>query len=241
MNGVSSALVIVSMIIFLGCEDKETKAQNEYLQQQIAVQEEEKRLAIEAQKEKDEAEKRVLQDNIDKQTELIQETQDKIDQQLEKDRLKEIAENEPVSISSISIKNFTQYGSELESKSLRVFKENEVKYIGWSADYTSNIVKAGGKTNGKLYVKYIKKDTESDSWSVFNSQSSFTKADGTYNEYSSEQTITDNGSENGTWSGSLGTTSGYDFGVGKWKIELYWDKNSEGKAIYLYGEYFEVY
>lgn len=165
--------------------------------------------------------------------------QKQIDEQARLREQEKLAENEPVTISNFKIENCTKQGTLLSTGS--VYRQEDVKYIRWTADYVDNVVKAGGKTYGTLYVKYMKKDKYSDSWEILDYQGDFTEITNSYSGYTRKYNMVDDGAETGTWSESLGSETGYDYERGKWKIELYWDKNNEGKAIYLGGDYFEIY
>lgn len=87
----------------------------------------------------------------------------------------------------------------------------------------------------------IKNEGNSNLWSTFDYYGSFTEITNETNYYTRSYNMVDDGTEEGTWSFGIGSEEGYDFERGKWKIELYWDRNNEGKAIYLGGEYFEIY
>ncbi|MCZ2394612.1 MAG: hypothetical protein LC105_12195 [Chitinophagales bacterium] len=181
---------------------------------------------------------------IEEQNRILREQQEQLQQQLdEQKRQKELeleAENNPVVISNFRIENCTRQGTVLNSGGL--YDRNDVKFIRWSVDYIDNVVKAGGKTYGTLYAKYMKKnDYAANSWSTFDYQGSFTEISNTTNGYTRSYNMVDDGAEDGTWSYGIGSEEGFDFDRGKWKIELYWDRNNEGKAIYLGGEYFEIY
>jgi hypothetical protein len=180
---------------------------------------------------------------LDKQNKILLEQQtqlqNQIDEQEKQKQQEKLAENEPVTISNFKIENCTKQGTVLNTGNL--YKREDVRYIKWSADYTDNVVKAGGKTYGTLYAKYMKKSKYGDSWETFDYQGEFSEISNSYNEYTRKYNMVDDGAETGIWSESLGTETGYDFDIGKWKIELYWDKNNEGKAIFLGGDYFEIY
>jgi len=196
------------------------------------------------------AKERLEQENAklresEEQARILQENQAKLEEQLKQQEearnLDKLAENEPISISTIVIKNITKQGTVLSTETERVFKRDQVRFIAWYTDYTDNVVKAGGKTYGILYVKYMKKNDDDVSWTTFNYQDSFYQIDGNSSGYSQKINMVDDGKEYGSWSSSLGSETGYNFEVGKWKIELYWDQNDKGKAIYLGGNYFEIY
>lgn len=180
---------------------------------------------------------------LEEKNQILADQQAQLQQQIEEQaRLREqekLAENEPVTIFNFKIENCTKQGTVLNTGN--VYKREEVRYIQWTADYVDNVVKAGGKTYGTLYVKYMKKDKYSDSWETLDYQGSFSEITNSYNIYTRKYNMVDDGAETGTWSESLGSEAGYDYDRGKWKIELYWDKNNEGKAIYLGGDYFEIY
>ena len=73
-----------------------------------------------------------------------------------------------ITIFNFKIENCTKQGTVLNTGN--VYKREEVRYIQWTADYVDNVVKAGGKTYGTLYVKYMKKDKYSDSWETLDYQ-----------------------------------------------------------------------
>lgn len=156
--------------------------------------------------------------------------QEQLDAQKAQDDLEKLAENTPVSTSNLTINNCTRQGTILNSGGL--YKREDVKYITWSVDYVDNVVKAGGKTYGTLYAKYMLKDKyDNNSWSTFDYQGSFTEITSNSNGYTRKYNMVDDGAESGTWTNGIGSESGYDFDRGKWKIELYWDRNNEGRAI----------
>lgn len=230
MNGVSSALVIVSMVLFLGCEDKQTEAEKEYLQRQI---EEEKKAKEDAQKKLQIAEKETNETIKIAKDAIAYTQQDMEDQKIEQEALRRTAEEKPVSISSINISNITPNGTELESKSktASAFNKYDVKYIRWSVDYTNNVAIAKMKANGKLYVQFIDKNGF-----ILNGQGYFYNNNGDYVDYTEVKEILDNDTENGTWSGNLGSESGGDFETGMWKVRFYWDNNNKGKTTTYLGE-----
>lgn len=221
-------LFFLALFFFwVSCQEKVAVNEEQLLTENASLEQENQRL-----KESEEKAKALQESQL--------RLQEQLDQQAQEKELERLAQNEPVTVSEIRIYNVTKQGTVLSSDS--AFKEDDVRYIKWEADYTDNVVKSGSKTYGTLYVKYIKKDDNySNSWSILDHQGSFTEIDGSSNGYTRKFNMTDDGAEYGTWNGSLGSESGYDYDIGKWKIELYWDQNSVGKAIYLGGKYFEVY
>lgn len=166
--------------------------------------------------------------------------QEQVEEQSLQKELEQKAKNEPVSISGLTISNVTKQGTTLSTNS--PYKKWDVRYIKWECNYEDYVVKAGGKSYGDLYVKYMhKNDGYENSWRVFNSQGSFNEINGNSNYYTRKYNMVDDGKEYGSWEGRLGSESGGDFEVGKWKIEIYWDKDHQNKAIYLGGAYFEIY
>jgi len=185
MNGVSSALVIVSMVLFLGCEDKKMKD----LQQQIDVQEEElnatKTELNQTRVDANNSVENAKQDIEDVQAEAEARAKEEAEKQ---EALRQKAEETPISIPNIHIANVTENGTKLKSdgESSAVFSKYDVKYIQWSVDYTNNVAIAKMKANGKLYVQFIDKDGY-----IFNGQSYFYNSDEDYVEYTQVKEISD--------------------------------------------------
>lgn len=174
----------------------------------------------------------------------IEETRQQAEEDAEmirrKEELRQRAENEPIAVTNVKVSNVAKHGSVLSSEG--PFEKWSIRYIKWECDYEDYVVQAGGKSYGNLYVKYMRKDDYGEnSWTVLNAAGYFQLRDGRTETYSQKFTIADNRSESGSWSNSLGSSEGGSFDRGKWKIELFWDKDNDDKAIYLGGTYFEVY
>lgn len=231
MNFKSSYLIsLLLCLIFVGCESSETKRlreENEKIKNEILQQkaEAEQKFAQQAQE---------LEDN---QKELAL----RLKEQDEQRELEKLAEDEPQTMSNLQIRNETAQGTILTSNNQNLFEANTVRYIGWKADFTDNAVKAGKKAFGKIYARYLRKNQYSDSWTVFEQQNTFTKRDGTVYGYTRKFNMVYDGREYYSFGSKLGSPSGGDFDIGKWKIELFWEIEETGKSYYLGGEYFEIY
>jgi hypothetical protein len=164
-----------------------------------------------------------------------------IQEQQEQRDLEKLADDEPQSMSNLKIRNETQQGTILQSNAENLFEADKVRYIGWNADFTDNAVKAGKKTYGKIYARYLRKNSYSDSWTVFEQQNTFEKRDGTIYGYTRKYNMIHDGREHYNFGSKLGSPAGDDFDVGKWKIELFWEIEETGKSYYLGGQYFEIY
>jgi Skp family chaperone for outer membrane proteins len=235
MNGVSSALLIVSMVLFLGCEDKETKAENYDLRvenQNLKNQNDElNQTAVDANNSVANAEQAIEDARVEAEALAKAEAE-------KQEALRQKAEETPMQISNIHIANVTENGTELKSdgESSAVFSKYDVNYIQWSVDYTNNVAIAKMKANGKLYIQFIDKNGY-----ISSQQGYFYNSDGDYVDYTTVKEISDNDIENGTWSGTLGSESSGAFERGKWIVRFYWDNNNKGKATtYLGEESFEI-
>lgn len=228
-------LLLLTVIVFLSSCDNRRRERDEYANsvEKLGQQLDSTNSIIERQREEQEKLAKELKESKEQAEAEAQAVR-------EKEELRQKAENEPIVISNLRVSNVTQHGSVLSTDG--PFDKWDVKYINWSCDYEDFVVKSGGKTYGSLYVKYmIKDDYGENSWTVFNVQGYFYTRDGRSNAYTCKYSMVDDGKEQGSWSNSLGSTSGGDFERGQWKIELFWDKDNEDKAIYLGGAYFEIY
>ncbi|ATV28155.1 hypothetical protein CTM63_02810 [Prevotella intermedia] len=175
-----------------------------------------------------------------KMAQKLEETRQQAEAVRRKDELRQKAENEPIVISNLKVSNVTKHGSVLSSGG--PFEKWSIRYIRWECDYEDFVVQSGGKTYGDLYVKYMRKDDfRENSWTVFSAAGYFYMRDGESDTYTQKLSMIDDGKESGSWSYSFGSSDGSAFDRGKWKIELFWDKEHANKAIYLGGIYFEVY
>lgn len=228
MNGVSSALVIVSMVLFLGCDNKSDKVaelEGELNDTKTELNDTKTEL-VDANNSVANAEQAIEDARVEAEARAKEEAE-------KQEALRQTAEEKPVSISNIHIANVTENGTELKSdgESSAVFSKYDVNYIQWSVDYTNNVAIAKMKANGKLYIQFIDKNGY-----ISSQQGYFYNSDGDYVDYTTVKEISDNDIENGTWSGTLGSESSGAFERGKWIVRFYWDNNNKGKATTYLGE-----
>jgi regulator of replication initiation timing len=155
------------------------------------------------------------------------------------------AEESPLEYSDAGIKitNTTKNGTEINASG--PFKSSEARYINVSIAFTNNMAKIQKKLYGKLYIRYIyptsKNTTEVNEDKAMGGSCCFYTRTGNSFTYSFDEEI-DSGSEMKFFSRGWGNENGLAyFIVGKYRVEFWFDKDNEKKAIKIAQTEFEIY
>ena len=103
----------------------------------VRLREENEKMRLEMERKKQETDSTLAE-----QSKKLEENQEKLSEQLkaaeDQKELEKLAEDEPQTMTNLVIRNETQQGTVLGTGSL--FEAGKVRYIGWTADFTDNLV-----------------------------------------------------------------------------------------------------
>ena len=202
-----------------------------------------KRLAYENLQMRSEMEqqKRLADSIAAEQTKQLVENQQKLAEQIQKQdethTLTLKAENTPLELSSMALRNVTSNGTILKQGNL--FLKNEVRYIEYNGYFIDNAAKAGKKTKGTIYQRYLYK--EGDNWYLFSKNGTFKTINGEEKGYTRSFRNVSDTRETYYETHKLGSETGGDFKVAKWVIEIYYDPDDANVGYFMNSGSFEVY
>lgn len=168
-----------------------------------------------------------------------------LQEQTNKAALIEKAEENPLEYSDAEIKITNDTKNNTVINASGPFKSSEARYISVSTKFTNNMAKIQKKLYGKLYIKYIypisKNTTEVSEDKVMGNNCCFYTRTGKSFYYTYDREI-DSSSEIEYFSSGWGNESGLAYPIlGKYKIEFWFDKDNEKKAIKIAQTEFEIY